>query len=83
VGGSVEPNTTDIEIFFKAVQLQEIGKLQGSDIPAAFADLALQVMHDFLEIDLVKARPEELIPESFPVKAQAHALAGLRRQYNA
>jgi len=56
--------------------MQEIGKLQSSDIPAAFADLALQVTNDFLEIGLVKARLEELIPEPLPVKAQAHALAG-------
>src|SRR5690606_12294718 len=30
----------------------------------------------FLEIGFVEARVEELIPEAFPVKAQAHALAG-------
>jgi len=74
--GRVKPNATDIEILFEAVQLQEIGELQSSDIAAPFTNLALQVTDHFLEIGLVEARVEELIPKSLPVKAQAHALVG-------
>jgi hypothetical protein len=40
------------------------------------ADLALKIADDPLEIRLVKARLEQFIPESFPIKTQAHALAG-------
>ena len=74
--GRVELNPADIEILFEAVQLQEVGELEGADISASFADLPLEIADDPLEIGLVEAGLEELIPEPFPIKAQAHALAG-------
>ena len=37
--GSAELNAADIQILFEAVQLQEIGEFEGSDVAAPLADL--------------------------------------------
>ena len=74
--GRVELNLADIQILLEAVELQEIGELESSDIPASLPNLPLEVTDDFLEIGFGEAGVEELIPEPFPIKAQAHALAG-------
>jgi hypothetical protein len=72
----VEAHLADIEVLFEAIQLQQIRELERADVAAAFADLPLKIADDPLEIGLVEAGLEEFIPEPFPVKAQAHALAG-------
>ena len=46
------------------------------DPPRPHPDLPLEIANDLLEIGLVKARRQQVIAEPFPVKAQAHALAG-------
>jgi hypothetical protein len=51
-------------------------------LPAALTDFALEIAKDPLEIGFVEVSVEELIPEPFPAKAQAHALAG-QTHYNA
>ena len=71
----MELNPADIQIFFEAVDLQEVGKLERANIPASLADLPLEIADNLLEIGLVEARVEELIPEPFPIETQAHALA--------
>jgi hypothetical protein len=48
---------------------------RGSDVPAPFADLSLEIADDPLEIGFVEARLEQFIPQPFPIKTQAHALA--------
>ena len=74
--GRVELNAADIEILLEAIDLEEIGELEGADVSASLADFALEIADDALKIRLVEARVEELIPEPFSIKAQAHALAG-------
>ena len=74
--GRVELNPADVQVFFEAVDLQEIGKLESSDVSASLANLPLEIPDDPLEIRFVEARLEELIPEPLPIKTQAHALAG-------
>ena len=39
-------------------------------------DFPLEVADDPLEVGLVEAGVEEVIPKPFPIKAQAHVLAG-------
>jgi hypothetical protein len=67
--GWVELNPADIQIFFEAVDLQEVGKLESADVPASLPDLSLEVADDPLEIGFVEARVEELIPKPFSIKA--------------
>ena len=63
----VELNSADIQILFEAVELQEVGKFESSDIPASLADLSLEIADDSLHIGLVEPGVEELIPEPFPI----------------
>lgn len=74
--GRRELDAADIKILFEAIQLEQVGKLESSHVSAPGSDLALEVSKDSLEIAFVKAGVEEFVPEAFPVKAQAHALAG-------
>lgn len=76
LGRGVELNLADVQILFEAVELEEVGEFQRPNVSASFADLALEIANDSLEIVLVEARMEELIPEPFPIKTQAQALAG-------
>jgi hypothetical protein len=73
--GRVKLHSADIEVLFEAVELEEVGELERADVSASLADLPLEIADDPLEIGLVEASMEELIPEPFPVKAQAHTLA--------
>jgi hypothetical protein len=70
----VELNPADIQIFFEAVDLQKIRKLERSHVSASLPDLPLEITDEPLEIGFVEPGMEELIPEPFPIKAQAHAL---------
>lgn len=74
--GRVELHPADVQILFKAVELEEVGELQGADIAASLADLPLGIADDPLQIGFGKARVKEFIPEPFPIKEQAHALPG-------
>ena len=74
--GRVELNPTDVQILFEAVELKQVGEFERPDVSASFTDLALEVANDSLQIVLIEAGVKEFVPKSFPVKAQAHALAG-------
>ena len=74
--GQVEANPTDVQILFEAVELKQVGEFQRPDVSASCTDLALEVANDSMQIVLLEAGMEEFVPKSFPVKAQAHALAG-------
>jgi len=74
--GRVELNPTDVQILFKAVELKQVGEFERPDVSASFTDLALEVANESLKIVLIEAGVKEFVPKSFPVKAQAHALAG-------
>jgi len=78
----VKPNATDIEILFDG-PMQEIGELQSSDIAAPFTNLALQVTDHFLRSASWKARVEELIPKSLPVKGAGSPRWSVSAQYKA
>ncbi len=69
-------NSANVEVFFETVGLEKVGEFEGADVPAAFADFPLEIADHSLQVGFVEARVEELIPEAFAVKAQAHALAG-------
>jgi len=74
--GRVELHLADIQVFFEAVDLEEVGEFEGSDVSSSFPDFPLEIADDFLEIGFIEAGVEEFIPEPFPIKVQAHALAG-------
>ena len=67
--GRVVLYPTDVQILFKAVELEEVGELQGPDIAASLPDLSLEIADDPLQIGVGKARVEEFIPKPFPIKA--------------
>ena len=71
-----QPHAADLEVFFEAIGLQEIGELEGADIAALGADFALQVSEDRAQVLQRVADAQKLIPHSFPVKGQAQRLAG-------
>src|SRR6267143_3156879 len=71
-----ETKAADVEVFLKAVRLEEIGEFEGSDVAALGADLALKVDDDGAHL-LERVDPaQQFIPHPFPVKAQGQALAG-------
>lgn len=82
VGGTglwrqAETNATDMEIFLEAVELEEVGEFERSDVAALITDFFLQIGDDATQIVCGKARPEEVVPESLAIEAQAQFLAGV------
>ena len=83
-GGSVgrkrrrrfQTDTTDVEVFFEAIGLEEIGEFEGADIAPAMADFTLKVSDHPAEILQSEAGMQPLIPLPLPIKAQAQALTG-------
>jgi hypothetical protein len=71
-----QPDTADVKIFLEAIQLEEIGKLERSDITARLTDFLLQVGNDLDQIAVGEAGAQELIPKPLPVKAQREVLTG-------
>ena len=72
----MKAHTTDVEILLEAIELKEIGKLEGADIAAPGADFALQVADNPAQIFYGKAGPQPFVPLPLPIKAQAQALTG-------
>jgi hypothetical protein len=62
---------TDIEVFFEAIRLQQVGEFECADVAPALADFTLQVGNDPAQILEGEASPQPFIPLPFPVKAQA------------
>jgi len=72
----LQAHAPDVEVFFEAIELEQVGELEGTDIAAAFADFALQISDHPAQVLWREACPQPLIPLPFPVKAQAQALTG-------
>ena len=82
VGGTglwrrVETNATDMEIFLEAVELEEVGEFERSDVAVLMTDFLLQVGDDTTQIVCGEARAEELVPETLAIEAQAEFLTGV------
>jgi hypothetical protein len=45
-GGRLETNAADIEIFLKAIQLEEVREFQSADISALCTDFLLEISDD-------------------------------------
>jgi hypothetical protein len=71
-----ETDPSDVEVLLEAVGLEEIGELEGADVAAFLADLALEVGDDLAEVVEGEAGAEPLEPVALAVKAQREALAG-------
>jgi hypothetical protein len=71
-----QAHASNVEIFFEAIRLEQVGELEGADIAAALTDFALEVSDDAAQVLWGEARPEPFKPLPFPVKAQAQALTG-------
>jgi hypothetical protein len=65
-----------VEVFFEAVELEEVGEFEGANVAAFFADFLLEVGDDATEVLRAEARPEELVPEPLAIEAQGEFLAG-------
>ena len=55
--GWFQVHVADVEVFLEPVRLQQVGKLEGTDITAALADFALEVSDDPAQVHQRKARP--------------------------
>jgi hypothetical protein len=75
-GRSGQTNPADAEVFFEAIQLEEIGEFEGADVAAGVADLLLEVADDLGQVGQGEAGAVELKPEPLPVKAQREVLTG-------
>ena len=71
-----QANTPDVEIFFEAVELKQVGEFEGADVASAFSDFPLEIVDHSAQVLESEASLEPLVPLSFPVKAQAQALSG-------
>jgi hypothetical protein len=65
-----------LEVFLEAVGLEEVGEFEGADVAVLGADLPLKIEDDGAQILEGVAQPQQFIPHPFPVKGQAHVLAG-------
>ena len=74
--GWTQTHPTDLEVFFEAVGLEEIGEFEGADVATLSTDLPLKIGDDGAQILGRVAQAQQFIPHSFPVKGQAQALAG-------
>jgi len=59
---SNQTDPADVEVFFEAIQLEEIGELEGADVAAGVADFLLQIADDLGEVGQRKAGVEEIPP---------------------
>jgi hypothetical protein len=66
----LEAHGTDIEIFLEAVQLQEIGKLERTDVAALGPYFLLEISDHAPEVGGAEAGLQELIPEPLTIEAQ-------------
>ena len=62
----MELHLTDIEVFFEAIELKQVGEFQGADISALSPDLALQINNDAADLLRPVVEPEQLEPHAFP-----------------
>jgi len=57
--------------FLEAIELQEVGEFESTDISALGADFLLEISDYTLQVFSAEAGAEELIPEPFAIEAQA------------
>jgi hypothetical protein len=72
----LELDVDEIEVFFEAVELKEVGEFECTDVATTGTDLFLEVAHDTLEGVGVKSGAQELEPEPLAVVAQGEVLSG-------
>jgi hypothetical protein len=71
----LETDTTDVEIFLEAIELQEVGEFECADIAALCADFLLEISDYALQVCGTEAGAEELIPKPFAIETQAESLS--------
>jgi hypothetical protein len=72
----LELDVDDIEVFFEAVELKEVGEFERTDVATTGTDLLLEVAHDALKGVGVESGAQELEPEPLAVVAQGEVLSG-------
>jgi hypothetical protein len=70
-----QPEAANLEIFLKAIGLEEIGEFEGADIAALSTDFALKIDNDGVHVGQGVAGAQELKPAAFAVKGQTQGLA--------
>ena len=69
-GRGLETDAADVEIFLEAIELQEVGEFESTDISALGADFLLEISDYTLQVFSAEAGAEELIPEPFAIEVQ-------------
>src|SRR5687767_10998058 len=72
----VQAHPADVQILFKAVELEQVGEFEGTDMASCGSDFLLEIAHHLPKVPAGKAGAQELKPEAFPVKAEGESLAG-------
>jgi hypothetical protein len=67
---------TDVEVFFEAIGLEQVGEFEGADVAAAFPDLPLQINNHASEFLAREALMQQFIPLPFAHEVQPQFLAG-------
>jgi hypothetical protein len=70
----LETDAADVEIFFEAIELEEVGEFECADISVLCPDFLLEIGDHALQVCGTEAGAEELIPEPFAIEAQAQSL---------
>ena len=72
----MKSDSANVEVFFEAVELEEVGEFERADVAATGTDFLLQIAHDTPELLSTEAGAQELEPESLAIIAQGELLAG-------
>ena len=75
-GRGAQAHAADVQVFFEAVELEEVGEFERADIPPGGADFFLEISDHLPQVLAGEAGAQELKPEAFAVKAQGEFLAG-------
>ena len=68
LGRWTQTHLADLEIFLKAVGLEEVGEFEGAHVAVLGADFPLEIGDDGAQILEGVAGPQQFIPQAFPVE---------------
>ena len=72
--GWLQAHPSNVEIFFEAIRLEQVGKLERANVAAAFTDFTLQISDEPTQVLEGEAGTKPLIPLALPVKSQSQVL---------
>ena len=71
-----QAHAPDVEVFFEAIRLEQVGEFERADVAAAFPNLPLQINNHAADLLKREALLQQFIPLPFAHPVQPQALAG-------